>query len=239
MMVGILCSESQSETAAKSGYTVHAIDYSLDGGVAGQLNDGLRRLLNAGCDGIIVIGNDCRLQPGTIGEHVRHLSAHRFPLVTCGRVLHADSNWKDFREVGQPGRLHLFTAAGSIIQNPSVLMSGYGISLGNFGINRSALGRMDRFTRRYLGGPGPLPVPERTCLFGYGKLLSMCAWCSRVTIFMLPTGKDNAAVYAEDGHNLYSAGMGGHDDSDGDISRMGEEMAKHPLDLDFFDLPQD
>ena len=194
-------------------------------------------LLDDGCDNVIFLGKGCTAQHETVKGHLAHLEKHMYPLVTCGRILHRDSLWKDFRELGTGRHLNLFNGSGTIIQNPMVFTSGLGISVANFGMNRSAIDRIGRFTRMYFEGHGPFPeMDESFNLGGYGKVLSMCAWCSRVTVFMLPTGILDAVVYDAEGGNPYNTGS---DDGTEVIGSLKEKMAKMPLGLDFFDSAQD
>jgi hypothetical protein len=239
MTIGIFAFDGTIDPAKYSDCKVYIANPIMPAGLAYQLNAGILNLMNAGCDSIVFMGNHCTPQDDTVKSHIEQLESHLYPLVTCGRVLHPDNNWKDYREAGEAKRLGLFNRAGTIIQNSSILTSGYGISIANFGMNRAAIDRISRFSKMYFDSEGPVPVLLESRPFGYGKVLSLCAWCARVTIFMLPTGRNNAVVYNADGHNPFSANSGEADDSDDALKRMGAEMAKQPLGLDFFDSPKD
>lgn len=239
MTTGIFAFDGTIDPAKYSDCKVYIANPIMPAGVAYQLNAGILNLMNAGCDSIVFMGNHCTPQDGTVKSHVGQLESHLYPLVTCGRVLHPDNNWKDYRDNGEARRLGLFNRAGTIIQNSSILTSGYGISVANFGMNRAAIDRISRFSKLYFDSEGPLPVLPDSRPFGYGKVLSLCAWCARVTIYMLPTGRNNAVVYNADGHNPFSLNSGEGDDSDDALKRMAAEMAKQPLGLDFFDSPKD
>jgi len=234
--VGVFAYEGSASEGLAAKYKVFAAS-PLRGDWTAQMAEGTARLLDSGCDCIVFIGKDCRPQPDLVDSHSVCLAAHRYPLVTCGRILHPDSRWKDFREVGKPSHLKLFNSRGLIIQNPSVLSGGYGISVANFGFNRAAADRLARFTRMYLDEDGPLPSIDRIAPSGYGKVLSICAWCARATVFMLPTGKDDAAVYGGSGPNPYSPVD--LDNSEGVISLISKRTAEQPPGLDFFDSPLD
>lgn len=239
MTTGIFAFDGTIDPAKYSDCKVYIANPIMPAGVAYQLNAGIMNLMNAGCDSIVFMGNHCMPQDDTVESHVGQLESHLYPLATSGRVLHPDNNWKDYRETGEANRLGLFNRAGTIIQNSSILTSGYGISVANFGMNRSAIDRISRFSKLYFDSEGPLPVLPDSRPFGYGKVLSLCAWCARVTIYMLPTGRNNAVVYNADGSNPFSPNSGEGDDSDDALKRMGAEMAKQPLGLDFFDSPKD
>lgn len=239
MTTGIFAFDGTIDPAKYSDCKVYIANPIMPDGLAYQLNAGILNLMNAGCDNIVLMGNHCTPQDGTVKSHVGQLESHLYPLVTCGRVLHPDNNWKDYRDNGEARRLGLFNRAGTIIQNSSILTSGYGISVANFGMNRAAIDRISRFSKLYFDSEGPLPVLPDSRPFGYGKVLSLCAWCARVTIYMLPTGRNNAVVYNADGHNPFSLNSGEGDDSDDALKRMAAEMAKQPLGLDFFDSPKD
>lgn len=200
------------------------------------MNEGIDFLMDK-CDNIIFFGPGCDPQGEAIHAHSETLSTHMYPLVTCGRVRHEADGWKDFREVGRAAQLKLFGANGTIIQNASVLLSGYGISVANFGMNRSAIDRMARFTRQYFDSDGPFPVIRDATLCGYGKVLSMCAWCARVTIFMLPDGY-NSVIYSNPECNPYAGTCDG-DTSREAIVRISTGMAERPPDLNFFDSVND
>jgi len=238
MTTGIFAFDGTIAPAKYSDCKVYIANPIMPAGLAYQLNAGILNLMNAGCDSIVFMGNHCMPQDDTVKSHIEQLESHRYPLVTCGRVLHPDNNWKDYRETGEARRLGLFNRAGTIIQNSSILTSGYGISVANFGMNRAAFDRISRFSKMYFNSEGPVPVLPESRPFGYGKVLSLCAWCARVTIYMLPTGRNNAVVYNADGCNPFSANSG-EDDSGDALKRMGAEMAKQPLGLDFFDSPKD
>ena len=238
-MIGIFAFGSTFKSEEYGGYRVHVADPEDRGGLCAQLNAGIDDLMNAGCDGIVFIGAGCEVQADTVGSHAEQLSNHLYPLITCGRILHAANNWKDFREFGEARRLALFNRSGTIIQNSSVLTSGYGISIANFGMNRAAIDRIARFSRIYFDCEGPLPVIQDSHPYGYGKVLSLCAWCARVTMFMLPTGKSNAVVYRAEGCNPYSSRSCDGDNSDNAIAAMNKGLATRPLGLDFFDSPND
>ncbi len=207
--------------------------------LAYQLNAGVISLMDSGCDNIVFIGNGCVPQDASIRSHATQLESHLYPLITCGRILHSDTHWKDFREVGKAKRLNLFNSTGTVIQNSSVLTSGYGISIANFAMNRAAIDRISRFSQMYFDSPGPLPRLKDAHPFGYGKVLSLCAWCARVTIFMLPSGGDNAVMYNARGCNPFASNSCYDDNSGYAIQHISEEMAKHPLGLDFFDSSRD
>ena len=239
MTTGIFAFDGTIDPAKYSDCKVYLANPIMPAGVAYQLNAGILNLMNAGCDSIVFMGNHCTPQDDTVKSHIGQLESHLYPLVTCGRVLHPDNNWKDYREAGEARRLGLFNRAGTIIQNSSILTSGYGISIANFGMNRAAIDRISRFSKLYFDSEGPLPVLPESRPFGYGKVLSLCAWCARVTIYMLPTGRNNAVVYNAGGRNPFSHESGEDDDSDDALKRMGAEMAKQPLGLDFFDSPKD
>lgn len=235
MKTGIFAYDGFIDPKKYGDYQVFIANPAIPCGLASQLNAGLANFMEAGCDNAIFIGKNCAMQDDLIQSHVEHLENHLYPLITCGRVLHQESHWKDFREVGGAKRLNLFNPNGTIIQNSSVLTNGYGISIGNFGMNRAAIDRVSRFFQMYFDGSSPLPRLKDAQAFGYGKVLSLCAWCARVTIFMLPTGKNNAVIYAVDGCNPYSSHSCDADNSSDTIEKIGKEMAKRPLDLDFFD----
>lgn len=239
MTTGIFAFDGTIDPAKYSDCKVYIANPIMPAGLAYQLNAGILNLMNAGCDSIVFMGNHCTPQDDTVKSHIEQLESHRYPLVTCGRVLHPDNNWKDYRETGEARRLGLFNRAGTIIQNSFILTSGYGISIANFGMNRAAIDRISRFSKLYFDSEGPVPVLSESRPFGYGKVLSLCAWCARVTIFMLPTGRNNAVVYNAEGRNPFSPNSGEGDDSDDALKRMGAEMAKQPLGLDFFDSPKD
>ena len=239
MTTGIFAFDGTIDPAKYSDCKVYIANPIMPAGLAYQLNAGILNLMNAGCDSIVFMGNHCTPQDDTVKSHIEQLESHLYPLVTCGRVLHPDNNWKDYRETGEAKRLGLFNRAGTIIQNSSILTSGYGISVANFGMNRAAFDRISRFSKMYFNSEGPLPVLPESRPFGYGKVLSLCAWCARVTIYMLPTGRNNAVVYNADGRNPFSRESDEGDDSGDALKRMGAEMAKQPLGLDFFDSPKD
>lgn len=239
MTTGIFAFDGTIEPARYSDCKVYLANPIMPAGLAYQLNAGILNLMKGGCDNIVFMGNHCTPQDDTVKSHIGQLESHLYPLVTCGRVLHFDNNWKDYRENGEANRLGLFNRVGTIIQNSSILTSGYGISIANFGMNRAAIDRISRFSKLYFDSEGPLPVLPDSRPFGYGKVLSLCAWCARVIIFMLPTGRNNAVVYNADGHNPFSRKSDEGDDSDDALKRMGAEMAKQPLGLDFFDSPKD
>lgn len=239
MTTGIFAFDGTIDPAKYSDCKVYIANPIMSAGLAYQLNAGILNLMNAGCDSIVFMGNHCTPQDDTVKSHIEQLESHRYPLVTCGRVLHPDNNWKDYRETGEARRLGLFNRAGTIIQNSSILTSGYGISVANFGMNRAAFDRISRFSKMYFNSEGPLPVLPESRPFGYGKVLSLCAWCARVAIYMLPTGRNNAVVYNADGCNPFSANSGEGDGSGDVLKRMSAEMSKQPLDLDFFDSPKD
>ena len=238
MTTGIFAFDGTIDPAKYSDCKVYIANPIMPAGLAYQLNAGILNLMNAGCDSIVFMGNHCTPQDDTVKSHIEQLESHLYPLVTCGRVLHPDNNWKDYRETGEARRLGLFNRAGTIIQNSFILTSGYGISVANFGMNRAAFDRISRFSKMYFNSEGPLPVLPESRPFGYGKVLSLCAWCARVTIYMLPTGRNNAVVYNADGCNPFSANSD-EDDSGDALKHINEEMAKQPLGLDFFDSPRD
>ena len=217
--------------------------FAYDGFIDPAKYDGYKifiiSLMDSGCDNIVFLGNGCTPQDATIQSHVEQLESHLYPLITCGRILHSDTHWKDYREVGATKRLNLFNTNGTIIQNSSILTNGCGVSTGNFAMNRAAIDRMNRFTQLYFDYPGPLPRLDNSRPFGYGKVLSLCAWCARVTIFMLPTGCNNAVMYHSRGCNPYASNSCDGDDSGDALKHINEEMAKQPLGLDFFDSPHD
>ena len=239
MTTGIFAFDGTIDPAKYGDCKVYLANPIVPAGLAVQLNAGILNLLKDGCDNIVFMGSHCTPQDDTVKSHVEQLGNHLYPLVTCGRVLHSDDNWKDYRENGEAKRLGLFNRSGTIIQNSSILTSGYGISIANFGLNRAAIDRISRFSKLYFDGEGPLPVLQDSRPFGYGKVLSLCAWCARVTIYMLPTGRNNAVVYNASGCNPFSPNPGERDDSVDALKRMGAEMSKQPLDLDFFDSPKD
>ena len=239
MTTGIFAYDGFIDSAKYDGYKIFIANPLMPGDLAQQLNAGIISLMDSGCDNIVFLGNGCTPQDATIQSHVEQLETHLFPLITCGRILHSDTHWKDYREVGAAKRLNLFNTNGTIIQNSSVLTNGYGVSVGNFAMNRAAIDRMNRFVQLYFDYPGPLPRLDNSRAFGYGKVLSLCAWCARVTIFMLPTGCNNAVMYNSRGCNPYASNSCDGDDSGDALKHINEEMAKQPLGLDFFDSPRD
>lgn len=239
MMTGIFAYDGFIDPAKYAGYKIFIANPLMPEDLAQQLNAGVISLMDSGCDNIVFLGNGCTPQDATIQSHVEQLESHLYPLITGGRILHSDTHWKDYREVGAAKRLNLFNTNGTIIQNSSVLTNGYGISVGNFAMNRAAIDRMNRFTQLYFDYPGPLPRLDNSRAFGYGKVLSLCAWCARVTIFMLPTGCNNAVLYHSRGCNPYASNSCDGDDSGDALKHINEEMAKQPLGLDFFDSPRD
>ena len=239
MMTGVFTFDGlfKSERDACKVYLADPMSHETLGCI---LNKAVQMLTDDGCDNVIFMGRGCHAQKDLVAGHLEHLEKHLYPLITCGRVLHKDSQWKDFREIGPAKRLNLFNTSGAIIQNSSVLTSGFGISLANFGMNRAALDRLCRFTQMYYDQPGPFPdMGEERHPYGYGKVLSLCAWCARVTMFMLPAGHLNAVIYGPEGCNPYSDCQCGSDTSPEDLSSIKEKMAKKPLDLDFFDSSRD
>lgn len=239
MMTGIFAFDGTIDPAKYGDCKVYLANPIMPAGIAYQLNAGILNLMKDGCDNIVFMGNHCTPQDDTVKSHVEQLENHLYPLVTCGRVLHSDDNWKDYRENGEAKRLGLFNRSGTIIQNSSILTSGYGISIANFGLNRAAIDRISRFSKLYFDSEGPLPVLPESRPFGYGKVLSLCAWCARVTIFMLPTGCSNAVMYHSRGCNPYASNSCDGDNSGDALKHINEEMAKQPLGLDFFDSPRD
>jgi hypothetical protein len=239
MTTGIFAYDGFIDPAKYDGYKIFIANPLMPGDLAQQLNAGIINLMDSGCDNIVFLGNGCTPQDATIQSHVEQLETHLFPLITCGRILHSDTHWKDYREVGAAKRLNLFNTSGTIIQNSSVLTNGYGVSIGNFAMNRAAIDRMNRFAQLYFDYPGPLPRLDNSRAFGYSKVLSLCAWCARVTIFMLPTGCNNAVMYHSRGCNPYASNSCDGDDSGDALKHINEEMAKQPLGLDFFDSPRD
>jgi len=239
MMTGIFAFDGTIDPSRYEGCKVYLANPIMSAGIAAQLNAGILNLLKLGCDNIVFAGNHCVMQDDTVASHAEQLGNHLYPLVTCGRVLHSDDIWKDFREIGDAKRLNLFNRTGTIIQNSTVLTSGYGISIANFGMNRAAIDRLSRFTKIYFDCEGPLPILPSSHPFGYGKVLSLCAWCARVVLFMLPTGCNNAVVYNAEGCNPFSSNSCDGDDSKGILARMSDDMNKQPLGLDFFDSPRD
>lgn len=239
MTTGIFAYDGFIDPSKYDGYKIFIANPLMPVDLAQQLNAGVVSLMDSGCDNIVFLGNGCTPQDATIQSHVEQLERHLYPLITCGRILHSDTHWKDYREVGAAKRLSLFNVKGTIVQNSSVLTNGYGVSVGNFAMNRAAIDRMNRFTQLYFDCPGPLPRLENSRPFGYGKVLSLCAWCARVTIFMLPTGCNNAVMYNSRGCNPYASNSCDGDDSGDALRRINEEMAKQPLGLDFFDSARD
>lgn len=239
MTTGIFAYDGFIDPSKYDGYKIFRANPLMPGDLAQQLNAGIISLMNSGCDNIVFMGNGCTMQDATVQSHVEQLESHLYPLITCGRILHSDTHWKDYREVGAAKRLNLFNTNGTIIQNSSVLTNGYGVSIGNFAMNRAAIDRMNRFAQLYFDYPGPLPRLDNSRPFGYGKVLSLCAWCARVTIFMLPTGRNNAVVYNSQGCNPYASNSCDGDDSGDTLKHINEEMAKQPLGLDFFDSARD
>ena len=240
MTTGIFAYDGFIDPSKYGGYKIYMANPLMPGDdLAYQLNAGVINLMDSGCDNIVFLGNGCTPQDATIQSHVEQLESHLYPLITCGRILHSDTHWKDFREVGAAKRLNLFNTNGTIIQNSSVLTNGYGVSIGNFAMNRAAIDRMNRFAQLYFETPGPLPRLDNSRPFGYGKVLSLCAWCARATIFMLPTGCNNAVMYHSRGCNPYASNSCDGDDSGDALKHINEEMAKQPLGLDFFDSPRD
>ena len=158
MTIGIFAFDGTIDPAKYSDCKVYIANPIMPAGLAYQLNAGSLNLMNAGCDSIVFMGNHCTPQDDTVKSHIEQLESHLYPLVTCGRVFHPDNNWKDYRETGEAKRLGLFNRAGTIIQNSSILTSGYGISVANFGMNRAAFDRISRFSKMYFNSEGPLPV---------------------------------------------------------------------------------
>lgn len=220
-------------------YKIFNANPIMPGGLASQLCAGVISLMGSGCDNIVFLGNGCTPQDATIQSHVEQLENHLYPLITCGRILDRDNHWKDFRELGPAKRMNLFNPNGTIILNSSMLTQGFGISIANFGMNRAAIDRINRFSQMYFELPGPLPRIDDARPFGYGKVLSLCAWCARVTMFMLPTGKNNAVIYDAAKCNPYLDNNCDGDRISDTISKMSEKINKHPLNLDFFDSPRD
>lgn len=240
MKTGIFTYDANLNPDIPGEYKIYlATDPLGNGDLGTMLNEAVRMLVDDGCENVIFIGRGCIAQQDTVKDHLEQLENHLYPLVTCGRVLHRDEDWKDYRELGAARRLNLFNKNGCIIQNASVLTSGYGISLANFGMNRAALDRLNRFTQMYYEHPGPFPVMNSTQPYGYGKVLSLCAWCARVTLFMLPTARLNAVRYDLDGCNPYSVFGCGSESGTEQLSAIHEKMAKKPLDLNFFDSAKD
>lgn len=240
MTTGIFAYDGFIDPSRYDGYKIYLANPLVSGDDnAYQLNTGIINLMDSGCDNIVFMGNGCTPQDATIQSHVEQLESHLYPLITCGRILHSDTHWKDYREVGAAKRLNLFNANGSIIQNSSVLTNGYGVSIGNFAMNRAAIDRMNRFTQLYCVSSAPLPKLSVVHPFGYGKVLSLCAWCARVTIFMLPAGCNNAVVYQMRGCNPYASDSCDGDDSGDVLKHINEKMSKQPLGLDFFDSVRD
>jgi len=236
MMTGIF---SYDESIDPGNCTVYLADRTATDDAGKSLNKGIRSLIDSGCDNIVVIGRGCKAQLDTVSDHMTHLERHRYPLITCGRILHRNEHWKDFRELGSGRHLNLFGPNGTIVQNSAVLTSGYGISVANFGLNRAAIDRLNRFTQLYFDNPGPFPELSGEQPYGYGKVLSLCAWCARVTMFMLPGGKNNAVLYESEGDNPYSVFSGHAYSGNTEIALMNEKLDKNPLDLDFFDSAND
>jgi hypothetical protein len=239
MMTGIFAFDGTIDPTKYDDCKVYLANPIMPDGLAYQLNAGIMNLMKAGCDNIVFLGSHCAPQDDVISSHREQLEKHLYPLVTCGRVLHPDDNWKDFREVGWAKHLSLFTCNGTIVQNSAVLTSGYGISIANFGMNRAAIDRISRFSKAYFDGQGVIPLIKDTHPFGYGKLLSLCAWCARVTMYMLPTGVANAVIYDAGGCNPYSSASCDSDDLGEVLSGLSTKMAKQPLGLDFFDSSRD
>lgn len=239
MMTGIFAFDGTIDPSRYEGCEVYLANPIMPGGIATQLNAGILNLLEHGCDNIVFAGHHCVMQDDTVSDHVEQLANHLYPLVTCGRILHVDDRWKDFREGGNARSLNLFNRSGTLIQNSSVLTSGNGISIANFGMNRAAIDRIARFTKLYFECDGPLPVLPSSRAFGYGKVLSLCAWCARVAIFMLPTGRNNAVVYNTTGCNPFSSNSCEEDDSGDVLKQINDGMTKQPIGLDFFDSPRD
>jgi len=239
MKTGVFTYDEKTATDLVGEYSVYLADSVPGDELASIMNSGTAKLMDDGCEQVVFIGRGCTAQKDMVTDHAEQLGKHLYPLITCGRILHEAEHWLDYREMGPARRLNLFNAGGSIIQNPSVLTSGYGISVANFGMNRAAIDRLNRFTRMYYEHPGPFPVTESRRPYGYGKVLSLCAWCSRITMFMLPTGRLNAVVHETGECNPYSENGCDADASSAELNDMNKKMAKKPLDLDFFDSVHD
>ena len=202
-----------------------------------SMNIAVDELMNAGCDGLVFIGDNCHPQKGTIDIHRELLGRHLYPLITSGRILDESLGWHDYRETGTAAKLNLFNKSGTSINNASILTSGYGISVGHFGINRAAIDRITRISDLYFGDHTLFPKMDYMSTFGIGKVLSLCAWCAKVTIHMLPVGQ-NAVIYKGGHPNPYTTdGLVSHTDEV--VSDLNKGITKKPLGLDFFDSPAD
>ena len=200
-----------------------------------SMNNAVIELMEAGCDGLLFFGENCQPQKDTISIHRDLLGKHLYPLITSGRILDENLGWHDYREVGKAAKLKLFNNAGTSINNASVLTSGYGISIGHFGLNRAAIDRLMRMSDLYFGDHTLFPKMDYMSTFGIGKVLSLCAWCAKVTIHMLPVGH-NAIIYKGTQPNPYTTD-GSVKHTDEVVSDLNKGITKKPLGLDFFDSP--
>lgn len=159
-----------------------------DGFLAGKCRDiGVDYALLLGASGIIFIDEDCIPQDELVKSHMDILR-YDLPVISMGRRLEEKFQWKDPRELGDAGNLHLFSPGGSLVQNPSVLASCLATWTCNLGINSRAI-RVLREAMRKLCGRERLFHPAFDGLWGgEDAFLGYVAWAYHVTMAYLPYG---------------------------------------------------
>lgn len=159
-----------------------------DGFLAGKCRDiGVDYALLLGAAGVIFIDEDCIPQDDLVKSHMEYLR-YDLPVISLGRRLEEKFRWKDPREFGDAGNLHLFSTRGSVVQNPTVLASCLATWTCNMGMNSRAIQVIRGAMNRLCNNDRVFHPAFDGKWGGEDAFLGYVAWAYRVTMAYLPYG---------------------------------------------------
>lgn len=168
-----------------------------DGFLAGKCRDMGLVEAEKTCDSFIFLDDDCAPQEFIVQAHTEWLDLD-IPMITIGRRLEKQYNWRDLREYSnEMSSLGLFDSHGTMFNNASLLKKCMGIWSCNFGINRKAVILVRRMMEMYFDTADRIFSPAFDGKWGgEDSFLSYIAWSCRINMFYLPYGS-NAVLHQE------------------------------------------
>lgn len=204
-----------------------------DGFLAGKCRDiGLVEAEKYG-DEFVFLDDDCIPQENFIASHKKWLEL-TCPLVTLGRRIEKEYNWKDRREVfDSVYNLDLFSKTGTMVNNASLINNCSALWSCNFGLNRKGLTLIRRMMARYFNTDRIFNPAFDGNWGGEDSFLAYIAWSSRVNMFFMPKGA-NGVVHIDHMRpaNIYNKTHAAVLKEE--VAKLSKKLATDPLNPEFF-----
>lgn len=198
-----------------------------DGFQAGRCRDiGLDYAITMDAGNVIFIDEDCVPQDDLVQSHLDYLNRD-IPVISLGRRLEEKYRWRDAREQGDAGNLHLFSSRGSIVQSPTLLANCLATWTCNMGINMRAARIIRMAMKRFCGKERLFNPAFDGAWGGEDAFVAYVAWAYRVAMAYLPYGA-NAVKHMEHPRPpaIYNKGFKEH--LEAEVGKFRKFLAKEP-----------